>query len=277
MNLYVSDLDGTLLNSDQKISEKTKDILNDLIKNNDLKFTIATARTPATTLPILDGVHMNFPAVMMNGVLLYDTVKKEYMEINKFEDEEAQRVIDIFIENKKDFFVYAIKDNELIVYYRNMNKFENDYYNERCNLKLKKFVHIDDYKNEIKDADIINFVTLDIYENLKNISNSIGSIEGITHNFYEDIYGDGNYFMDIYSSKASKANALVSLRNHYPEIERIIAFGDNMNDIPMFESADECYAVENAAKQLKDISTEVIGNNNDDSVAKFIKTMLEKR
>ena len=42
--LYVSDLDGTLLNSDVKISENSKNIINTLIDKG-MNFTVATARS----------------------------------------------------------------------------------------------------------------------------------------------------------------------------------------------------------------------------------------
>lgn len=42
----------------------------------------------------------------------------------------------------------------------------------------------------------------------------------------------------------------------------------------MFEIADECYAVENAVDELKEIATAVIGNNNEDGVAHWLETEL---
>ena len=38
----------------------------------------------------------------------------------------------------------------------------------------------------------------------------------------------------------------------------------------MFEIADECYAVENAVKSLKQIATGVIADNDSDAVAKWL-------
>ena len=40
----------------------------------------------------------------------------------------------------------------------------------------------------------------------------------------------------------------------------LVCFGDNLNDIPMFEFADEAYATANAAEKLKEIATDVIGS-----------------
>lgn len=39
----------------------------------------------------------------------------------------------------------------------------------------------------------------------------------------------------------------------------------------MFEISDECYAVENAVEELKEIADGIIGSNEDDGVAKWLK------
>ena len=52
--------------------------------------------------------------------------------------------------------------------------------------------------------------------------------------------------------------------------DRIIAFGDGLNDLPMVEIADECYAVSNAVDELKAIATGIIESNNADGVAKWL-------
>jgi len=50
----------------------------------------------------------------------------------------------------------------------------------------------------------------------------------------------------------------------------VISFGDAVNDIPMFEISDECYAVQNAVDELKAIATGVIGSNEEDGVARWL-------
>jgi hydroxymethylpyrimidine pyrophosphatase-like HAD family hydrolase len=52
---------------------------------------------------------------------------------------------------------------------------------------------------------------------------------------------------------------------------RVVSFGDAINDIPMFEISDECYAVANAVPELKKIATAIIDSNDDDGVAVFLK------
>ena len=52
--------------------------------------------------------------------------------------------------------------------------------------------------------------------------------------------------------------------------ERVVVFGDSLNDISMFQIADEAYAVANAVEGLKKVATGVIGDNNADGVAKWL-------
>ena len=52
--------------------------------------------------------------------------------------------------------------------------------------------------------------------------------------------------------------------------DRLVVFGDGVNDIDMFEIADEAYAVENAVDELKEIATGVIACNDEDGVAKWL-------
>ena len=69
--------------------------------------------------------------------------------------------------------------------------------------------------------------------------------------------------------KATKANAIIKLKELLG-CDRIISFGDAINDIPMFQISNECYAVENAVDELKHLATKVIESNNADGVAKWL-------
>ena len=60
MTLYISDLDGTLLTNDAKVSSLSKKLLNEALDDK-INFTIATARTPATVINILDGINFSLP------------------------------------------------------------------------------------------------------------------------------------------------------------------------------------------------------------------------
>lgn len=273
MTLYVSDLDGTLLNTDKEISAYSKNELNKIIEKG-VHFTIASARTPATVVEMLEGINLKLPITLMNGVLIYDVNKEKYIDIKEIEKPTVEAIIDIYEELNKQVFIYAIKDDHLFVYHKELiNNYEKKYFDERCNRTLKTFVKVDNYKEAVKDSKVINFVILDDFQKVDELHNKIKNIDGIIAEYHKDIYGTGHYFYEIYSKKASKANGIKFLQR-YVETKEIISFGDNLNDVPMFEVSTECYAMGNAVDKLKKIATATIGDNNSDAVAKFIRNRI---
>ena len=83
--LYISDLDGTLLNSVAELSGFTAETLKSLSARG-IYFTAATARTAATAAKLLDGLGLRAPAVLMNGVCVFDVDKKEYIKVEVLAD-----------------------------------------------------------------------------------------------------------------------------------------------------------------------------------------------
>ena len=79
MEIFISDLDETLLNAEAKVSEYSKGILQNLIERG-LCFTVASARTPLSALYILDGIPLSYPIILLNGGLIYDAENKKVIK-----------------------------------------------------------------------------------------------------------------------------------------------------------------------------------------------------
>ena len=62
------------------------------------------------------------------------------------------------------------------------------------------------------------------------------------------------------TKKGNKAHAILQLKE-YLNCDKVVVFGDGLNDLSMFEIADESYAVENACRELKEKATGVIGHH----------------
>ena len=87
--------------------------------------------------------------------------------------------------------------------------------------------------------------------------------------FSKDIYSQ-DWWLEILPKKATKAHAILQLKD-YLKCEKVVVFGDGLNDLSMFEIADESYAVENACKELKEKATGVIGRHDQDAVARWLE------
>mgnify|MGYP004633171507 FL=1 len=105
--LYVSDLDGTLLNSDALLNKDVPERLNRLIDKG-LCFTVATARTYATVNSIVKDVHLTYPMILMNGVMIYDPVNKCCINAEIIERDSVEYIL----KGRKKFgvtgFAYAL-------------------------------------------------------------------------------------------------------------------------------------------------------------------------
>lgn len=266
MNLYISDLDGTLLNDDAKLSKTTIKLLNKAINKN-INFTIATARTPATVCDIMKDINLKIPAILMNGSVIYDVKNNHYIKYNELSNDIALKIIQLLKNENINAFVYTIKNDFLNVYHNKLIKsYEINFFNERSNKTIyKKFIESPVPKN----SNILYFTILEKEQVINNLYDKLKLIDNINITKYEDHYNKGLFYMEIYSIKSSKANGINYLKRTF-NYNKIISFGDNYNDIPMFNISDYCYAVANAVNSLKEISTGIIDSNIHDSVAKFI-------
>ena len=86
-----------------------------------------------------------------------------------------------------------------------------------------------------------------------------------------DAYQPELNWLELSRTDATKAKGVEKLRRMTGK-SRIVCFGDNLNDLPMFQVADECYAVANAREELKSTATGVIGSNGECGVPAFIRS-----
>ncbi len=271
IKLYLSDLDGTLLNNNTALSDYTKKTLIKLIGEG-LCFSVATARTAATVSDFFEGIPIS-AGVLMNGTVIFDFKKEEYLKIHKIPVKAVSKVLETLDKYPVTPFIYSVKDNLLNVYHKKLTRdFEFNFYEPRKNRRLKKFYEILS-NDEIPNKDeIIYSCLLTDKETAEKIKAEINKLESVAAISYKDNLGDF-YYVEIMPEESSKASGALWLKDYY-KAETLIAFGDNLNDIPLLKVADKKIAVENAVGPLKDISDIIIESNHNDGVIKFIEKDL---
>ena len=100
---------------------------------------------------------------------------------------------------------------------------------------------------------------LPLYEKYKDIYHCV---------YQRDIYSNEQW-LEIMPKTTTKAHAIKKLKE-IQKCDKVVVFGDGLNDVEMFQMADESYAVSNAVPKLKEIATGVIGGNDEDGVVKWI-------
>ncbi len=271
--LYISDLDGTLLNNNAEVTEKSKKLLNEFISKGNF-FSVATARTGATVIQMLEGVKVNVPVILMNGVAAYDIEKGKYVSVHTFINEAKEKFLGEVCKHGSPGFLYCIDDDSLSTFYENTNSPNAEIFiNEREKKFGKKFTKVKSF-TDCQNNSVVYYSYSDAYEKLKPLYEKAKTIEGIRCEFYRDTYHPDFWYFEVCSESASKFNAVKWLKEIYG-FDKVVAFGDNLNDIPLFEASDEAYAVENAKEDVKKHATAVISSNEEDAVASFLKNSLK--
>lgn len=266
--LYISDLDGTLLNSSARLSDETKSVLNRLIARG-LRFSVATARSAATCRKLLDGLHLPLPLVLMNGVFLYDLKTEKYLYSEKLSAEATGEILSVFERRGKAPFQYVLSEGELCVGFTRLEQeVHRQFYRERAGLTYKSFCRWEHYHN---GGDAVYYAMIDSREALLPVKEALESIAGVKCEFYKDNYSE-YWYLEAFSDRASKSRGVCKLKE-LAGAEKIVVFGDNMNDLDMFRCADEAYAVSNAVEPVRRAATGVIAGNDENGVARFLESM----
>lgn len=267
--LYLSDLDGTLLRSDQRTSDYTNATINRLVEEG-MIFSYATARSFNTARKVTQGLNARIPLIVYNGAFIIDNATHELMQTNLFSDEDAKELLHELLAAGVSPIVYCLDDRERFVYNRS-----------RINADTLDFV--ESRKGDSRDAPVTDdaalerngtfyFTCIDTEEKLAPLN--VRYRERFACVFGRDIYS-GAQWLEIMPKAATKAHAARQLAKLLG-CDRIVAFGDAVNDIPLFEAADERYAVANAADALKARATAVIGCNDEDGVARWLEANWRK-
>lgn len=261
--LYISDLDGTLLDNTPKTSEYTNHVINDLLSKG-MIFSFATARSYTTAKKVTVGLNMKYPAVVHNGTFIVDKDGKIIAK-NTFSKKESNSIIDTLLENGVAPVVYSLIDS----------KEQFSYIREKLNRETLNFLSTreDDPRNRevfcsdrLYDGEIYYFTLIGDEDKTKPLYDYYK--DKFQCFFQQDIYSN-DYWLEILPKGATKANAVKQLAELL-ECEHIVAFGDGVNDVDMFKLADECYAVENATNILKQVATKTIDKNTANGVVKHI-------
>lgn len=264
--LYVSDLDGTLMHKDLKISDFSVKTINALVGKG-VAFTYATARSISSAGTITKDLKLNLPVITRNGAVLADNNTGKIIEKALFTEKEVEMLKEMLPELPKTGFVSCyFGDDMKKVFAGSLHTAELQGY-------------LDYYKD---DPSVVTVSALsEMFMGNPGYVTIIGNkveteplylrtreYNGWECLFQKDVYRD-EYWLEIAPRNSTKAKSILKLKEEYG-FDKLVVFGDSANDITMFKIADEAYAVSNAVDELKALATGIIGSNEEDAVAVYL-------
>ena len=270
-NLYVTDLDGTLLNKDAVVSPYTCEVINRLVEKG-LLFTYATARSLTSALTATAGLMVRTPVAAYNGAFIIRPDTEEVLHFSGFAPQTADWIRGAAGELGIFPLVYSVIGGEQRVSWdvTGENEGMRNYLSRRRGDKRLRPMKGQD---GLYDGEIFYFTCIGGREELIPLYERVKENERCVCHFQKELY-QPEYWCEIMPYQATKAQAVQRLKKMLG-CTRVVAFGDSYNDIPLFQIADECYAVVNAVDELKAVATGIIESNERDGVAKWLQSRAE--
>lgn len=267
-HLFITDLDGTLLNPQGVVSPQSARIISQL-SSKGIPVTVATARTPATVEPLLADTLTTVPAIVITGAALWDRESRRYINPRFFPQPLAVAAWQCCLNHGLRPFIYTLGQDSTTLhtfFCGSPTPAEQGFIDARTGSPLKLF-HISSRSVPPDDRTMLLFA-IGSKDTINAAAARLRDM-GCSVSAYPDTYTDHTYFLEVFAPGVSKAAAVIQLKDMIGA-EKVTVFGDNLNDLPMMKAADTAVAVQNALPEVRRQASVVIGPNSADSVANYI-------
>lgn len=270
IKLCVFDLDGTLLNSNKKITQETLLAVKNL-SNYNIKYTIATGRIDILARKYQREICSDLPIISCNGSIIRDLSNKIYY-MKTLDFETVKNIFNYFKSLELNFLFYT--ENSILVTENNPRIEFLKNYNKTANKN-------DQFNFEIMDDDINKYSNLKFLKSLAHIENrpKLLEIQSILNKDFKNlsIVSSDYELLDLMPSGINKGTALSILCDILNiESENVCVFGDNFNDIEMINFAGMSIVPENGENDVKKLATHITKTNDEEGISHAINNIILK-
>lgn len=259
--LIAVDVDGTLLNSDDKITDATKEAIAACVAQG-VVFTISTGRPLQGVENINLQLKLDSPTITYNGAMVITGKSKKVIYEQKLSAVDAMQIVRLGEKNGTTILVWA--DNKL---------FANE-----LNERTRKYTEITSVSpilvNDLTDITgngVTKLLWYDEIESINRYQSEVGQYLSDNVNFHTS----RPMFLEFVDKMASKAIAMDKIGQYYNiKQSEMIAVGDGFNDISMIEYAGLGVAMGNADDAVKQMADYVTLSNDEDGVAQVINKFI---
>lgn len=221
--LFVSGLDGVLLNAQYQMTPYSKVLLNRMIDDGML-FTISTMRTPASVLEASEGLRFQLPIIVMDGSALYDIQKKEFLHAKFLSKDLTLACCAVLEQHGLGCFINGLLNDVLMIYYDELrNEAEQDIYRR---------LHTSPYRNYVSrkyynQCAVLYLMSIDRTPRVQEAYDALvcsGLAGQVRIRFYPSEEYPGFSYLKIYEKTVSR-QAMLDLLKKDLGIEKSVTFG----------------------------------------------------
>ena len=266
IELVALDLDGTVMCplGKQPVSERTKQAVRDLLEAG-LAVTFVTGRTEDYALPLVREVGLTTPLVTYNGGRLFCPELGKVLHQSSIEQEDAAAITDWLMESDEVVACYISREGKLMLY------------QSRCSGDPAQ----DDYLFGTPRQ-----ITPKLSEVILKEGNSVSKLIVVTQRPLEtevprrfgevaDVVRTHHLLLEMLPTGVSKGSGVERLCRHLDiDPQRVVAVGDQANDIPTFRVCGFSVAMGDAPEAVKEAASYVTGTFEEDGCAQFLERLL---
>ncbi len=262
IKLFVSDIDGTLLETGKKISAKNIAAVQKMVAAG-ITVTIATGRMYRAALPIAQELGVNVPIITYNGALI-KSVAGEILHSEYLPTDLIIEIVNFF--ERQNWYLQSYSNDELFYAFR------NDYsklYEASQKVQGTEigWQGLRERTEKVCKLLGINASLTETLERVKILKAEFGDKIAVTKSHPQ--------FIEIMLPGVSKAAAVKILAKKLGvEKSEVMAIGDSDNDLPMLQAAGQSVAMGNAADEIKSACTFVTANCADDGFADAVEKFV---
>lgn len=284
MKLFVTDLDGTLLNSDHKLSEYSMNAIKTAMDKG-IPVCIATGRSYNDILEIISELDVKPYIISSNGASVYNTNGEKMYSISIPKDQVREIITYLKAQNLE----FEVADDE----YTYITQKGLDILHQ----ELEDVGSVDTKKREELEQDVLGLVlsqgNLKVVPDMEVLldsiesANSVSSISAYLNKIHKAMerftmdkriltFSSWKYNFEMTSSDTSKGIALKHLCEHLRiDLSDVAVIGDNYNDLSMIKIAGIKGAMGNAVENIKSMADFQAPTNDEDGAAKFLYKLME--
>lgn len=267
--IFFFDLDGTLLNTEKKITPKTMDALRKFTDAGNY-FAINTGRAIDSAKAVYNGLGLNFKGSFLcgsNGTEIYSVDEGKYVYKVGVPIELVTKILDL----SEEYDVHCHTYNEDHIVSRR-NGEEMEYY--RRVIKTPLIVTDDVLKYVTTPPSKMIAIELHDHEKQERFRMALQEMVGDKLTL---LYSNP-YYMEIFPSEAGKGSVVKRLSSYLGlDIKDTYAAGDEQNDISMIEAAGCGIAMVNGTDIVKKSADVITKDDNDhDGLSEYILKAIDE-
>lgn len=271
IELVIFDVDGTLVNDEGEIGERTKKIIMQLKKCGVL-FSFASGRLHSALVPLAEELKIYSPLISLDGTAIKSIAGKEFIYRSFLNESHVKKAIEY---SEKYLLNIALCHSEAIYYTE-----QNSVIPKLMNKFGALYKEVDSY-DDFTDKTLEIVFAGDKRRTVEYIRDKLSFplTFGTSVSFFRSQTHEGIYYLEVRRSGSSKGKAMRRLLKYLKIKENYTAvLGDWYNDISLFESKAIKIAPRNAIPELKKAADYVLDkSNNEEGVIDFLEALLKSK